>query len=82
MTSQDLIKAARAEQGGDAFPGIDKYRVKTLPPGTKLVKLEPSSSGFFIPWQEYIKFKRDATLISQAYQLAPMGHQKQGQVRL
>jgi hypothetical protein len=71
MNREDIVRIARAEQGGDAFPGIDKYKVKTLPPGTRLVKLEPSSSGYFIPWQEYIKFKRDATRISQAYQMAP-----------
>jgi hypothetical protein len=71
MTNREIIRAARAEQGGDAFPGIDKYKVKTLPPGTRLVKLEPSSSGYFIPWKEYIRMKRDSGNLSSAYQLAP-----------
>lgn len=71
MTSQEIIQAAKAEQGGDAFPGIDQYRAKTLPAGTKLVKLEPSSSGFFIPWEEYLRCNRDANQLSKQYQIAP-----------
>lgn len=71
MTDQELIKIAKAEQGGDAFPGIDKYKIKILPPGTRLVKLEPSSSGYFIPWLEYLRCRRDASQLSGLYQIAP-----------
>jgi hypothetical protein len=75
MTNQEIIQAARAEQGGDAYPGIDRYKVKTLPPGTHLVKLEPSGSGFFIPLSEYKKIGPDATNLSQGYQVGPWVNQ-------
>jgi hypothetical protein len=71
MTNQEIIRAARAEQGGDAYPGIDDYKVKTLAPGTHLVKLEPSGSGFFIPLSEFNKIGPDATNLSQGYQVGP-----------
>jgi len=71
MTNQEIIRAAQSEQGGDSFPGVDRYRVKALPPGTRLVKLEPSSSGFFIPWEVYRRYMRDSKCLSEVYQISP-----------
>lgn len=71
MTGREIAEAARFAQGGDTYPGIDKFRIRTLPAGSRLVKLEPSGSGFFIPWHEYLRFRRNSSELSKAYQIAP-----------
>ena len=68
---RDLVRLAEKQQGGEHFPGVDRYRPVTLTPGTKLVKLEPSSSGYFIPHEEYQKSQGNSRNLSTGVQVAP-----------
>ena len=73
-------KKAVAWQGYDLFPGIDQYENKVLKSGTKLVKLEPSGSGYFTTFETYENLKKNnsekasAIVLSEGLQVAPWKH--------
>ena len=62
--SESPSKMASAWQGYDLYPGIDQYQDTILKKGTLLVKLEPSSSGYFIPYEKYLEVKEKQLLAS------------------
>jgi len=62
---------AVAWQGYDDFVGIDTYQKEVLEKGTVLVKMEPSSSGYFTTLDEYEKYNKDSKKLSEAMQLQP-----------
>ena len=70
------VRLAEAQQGGERYCGVDRYRSVRLPPGTELVKLEPprprySGSGYFMLRQEYLRLRGDARALSKGVQVAP-----------
>ena len=76
-------KKAVAWQGYDLFPGMDQYETRVLKAGTKLVKLEPSGSGYFTAWETYENLNKNngkgvsSVELSEGLQVAPWKHKIQ-----
>lgn len=72
----DPVRLAEAQQGGERYCGVDRYRPVRLQAGTELIKLEPprplcSASGYFMLREEYLRLRGDAQAISEGVQVAP-----------
>ncbi|WP_435924238.1 hypothetical protein [Paenibacillus sp. DYY-L-2] len=82
--SESPSKEAVAWQGYDSFPGMDRYEDKVIKAGTVLVKLEPSSSGYFTTLEVYESLKKNgkvsAVELSEGLQVAPWRNPKTDEI--
>ena len=80
----DPVRLAEAQQGGERYCGVDRYRPVRLQAGTELIKLEPprplcSASGYFMLREEYRRLEGDSRALSEGVQGAPYAKTINGQ---